>query len=495
MSSPIRSILSATVLLIGLGCGASPAATPPPQLPTTDAIMSWIAEIDSQGQRMPGYPANQWIETWLQQQFTQMGLQDVTLDPVDAGYWRPQRWSLHVWKPESPQQKIRLDAWPVPLSANAKALRGELVLADGRAPLNGKIAVRRLTLQSISQQQFAQRFASWSYFPDDDMAALQQTWPMTERFQQTMAPEIAAGAAGFIGVLDFPWQTDRYMVPYNATPRPIPGLYLSRANGDKLQQLMAAGYSQAEMQLQREMKAIVSHNVMASLPGASDDWVVIGSHHDGPWNSAVEDASGVALVLAQAAYWAQIPEQQRPHNMLFLLNSAHMSRGAGLVHFAKKYRQFLEQQVVVEIHLEHVARQASVQDGKLVASERPEPRWWFTSKIPLLENAVAEAICTRQLERSFILPPEGFPNAQRKHPPTDAARFHPHTPIVSLLAAPMYLFDPDDRLNMVHEASLLPISQAVIDIIQRTRTHSAASLRQQRYRGQRQQSWTDCADT
>lgn len=37
-------------------------------------------------------------------------------------------------------------------------------------------------------------------------------------------------------------------------------------------------------------------NVTGTLPGRSDQWVIVASHHDAPWASAVEDASGVALV-------------------------------------------------------------------------------------------------------------------------------------------------------------------------------------------------------
>jgi len=39
-----------------------------------------------------------------------------------------------------------------------------------------------------------------------------------------------------------------------------------------------------------------SHNVIGELLGADDDTVVVGTHHDGPWSSAVEDGSGIALV-------------------------------------------------------------------------------------------------------------------------------------------------------------------------------------------------------
>ena len=47
-------------------------------------------------------------------------------------------------------------------------------------------------------------------------------------------------------------------------------------------------------------ETITSYNIVGELPGADERAVIIGSHHDGPWASAVEDGSGIALVLAQA---------------------------------------------------------------------------------------------------------------------------------------------------------------------------------------------------
>ena len=185
--------------------------------------------------------------------------------------------------------------------------------------------------------------------------------------------------------------------------------------------------------------------------------------------------------MAQARYWAQVPESQRPHNLLFLLNGGHMSGGAGLHHMVDSRREFLQSDVVAAIHLEHAALEATVVDGRLVPTDKPEPRWWFTSYIPQLEDIVATAVCKQDLRRSLMMPPYGWPRPQAKHPPTDAAYFFSTTPVVSLLAAPMYLFDPADRMNMVDVQALEPISRAVIDMVVALDGVSAAELRAAEY--------------
>jgi hypothetical protein len=251
---------------------------------------------------------------------------------------------------------------------------------------------------------------------------------------------------------------------------------LSARNGDQLLAFLADGPARGRLVLERRLEPATSHNVIGTLRGASDQWIIIGSHHDGPWASAVEDASGIALVLAQARYWASVPQQERPHNLMFLLNSGHMSGGAGLIHFVESNADFIANDVLVEIHLEHAAREARGENGRLIPTDRPEFRWWFTSWIPALEDAVASAICSEGLERSLIMPPEGFPPGSA-NPPTDAAFFHPSTPIVSFLTAPMYLFDEGDTVAMIHEQSLEPLTRATIRIVQAMRGETAASLR------------------
>ena len=35
------------------------------------------------------------------------------------------------------------------------------------------------------------------------------------------------------------------------------------------------------------------------------------------------------MVLAQVAHWVHVPAEERPHNLLFLLTTGHMTHGAG----------------------------------------------------------------------------------------------------------------------------------------------------------------------
>jgi hypothetical protein len=237
--------------------------------------------------------------------------------------------------------------------------------------------------------------------------------------------------------------------------------------------MLAAGPVHAVLHVDSVRTEVTSYNVLGELPGADEEQVVIGSHHDGPWSSAVEDGSGIALVLAQAAYWSAVPREERPHRLVFLLNAGHMAGGAGCRAFIEAHATGLER-IVLEIHLEHAAREFVERDGRVVPSGHPETRWFFTTQSPALEAAVSNAIEREGLERSLILPPDVF----GPHPTTDGGFFHVHgVPLVNYLTAPFYLFDSVDDLDKIDRASLVPVTRATIRLVESTRGVSAAEMR------------------
>lgn len=316
--------------------------------------------------------------------------------------------------------------------------------------------------------------ATATFDPEDVFVDHVQTLPFSQHMQLVMEPAIAAGAVGFIGALSgVPWDTHDYFVPYDAVRRPIPGAWISRSAAAQLADVLATGSGIGRLALDASTPVVDTHNVVATLEGASDEWVIVASHHDGPWASAVEDAVGVALVLAQARYWSSVPQEERPHNLCFLLTSGHMAHAAGTQAFIAAHPDIVER-TVVQLHLEHAARECRPEGDVLVPTEHPEPRWWFTSRIDVLEGAVLDALHEEELGRSHVLPPDVF----GAMPSTDGAFFHPAgVPLVHFLTAPMYLFDSCDTLDKVHEPTLEPLSRAVVSIVGASATWTAGGLR------------------
>lgn len=460
-------------------------------VPDDDRIFAWIAEVFAQGVRRPGYPADRWAERWCQEQFRALGLDDVRAEPLTATTWEASDWSLVAIVGGEERE---LECHPVPYSAAVDDLEVELARYDPADPgmVTGRASFEEVALSRLP----ADFFVPGGSAPDDLAgrvvdrdASLSDTHvlPFGPRIQAVLEPSIEAGAALFVGALTgYPGGGCRYYVPYDGVARSMPGVWVGAADGTWLAERLAEGPVRVRLTVRGETRQVETCNVVGELPGADDDpdgdVVIIGSHHDGPWASAVEDASGIALVLAQAAYWSAQPVAARPHRLRFLLQGGHMAGGAGLHAYLDAHRAELDR-VVLELHLEHAALECEEgPDGSLVSTGRPVPRWWFVSRIPPLEAAVSEALHIEGLWRSMILAPDAI----GPQPPTDGGHYHlAGVPIVDFLAAPWYLFDEADTLERIDRGNLAALTRAAIRIVASTSSWSAAGLRAEAVPGTR----------
>jgi hypothetical protein len=455
------------------------------QVPAAARMMADIEAIVGLGIRRPGYLADRQAEEWAARRFAEIGLDNVSLEPVGLPMWESASAVLDVWPRGDPAAGRRFTGFALPYTQGCAGLERDLLPAEA-ADVRDQIVVEPAAFIDLPQSLMRDG-ATFAYDPDGDFGVLIQTLPFGPHFNTVGDAAVEAGAAGYVGILTgVPWETRDYYVPYDAQPRPISGLWLSRSDGVILQRMLAggsrgssprantaAGPHRARLSVDGRITAVHSHNVVGRLHGAGDETVIVGSHHDAPWASAVEDASGMALVLAQAAYWASVPPEQRPHNLTFVLTAGHMAGGAGAREFVKQHAGELER-VVLEVHLEHAAAEVRGDGERLERTGQPEPRWWFTSTEPGLEDAVADALRAEDLRRSLVLKPTVFGEA----PTTDGSAFYlAGVPIVHFLTAPMYLFDSADTIDKIHVPSLEPVARAVIRIINSLHNRTAAELR------------------
>lgn len=443
-------------------------------IPDETRIFAWLEEVFSHGVRRPGYPADRWAEAWLQDQFRAVGLENVRAEPVEMQYWEPRQAALSVRGASG--DWIEIPCFQLPYSAMADGLELDLIAFDSDAPdrVRGAASLYDVLLIRLPHAFMREHMSVWSYDPSGTFDHGAHIMPFGREFQEIMHASTEAGAAAFIGTLSgYPGDSYQYYVPYDAVERSIPGVWISGSDGERLRAMLADGAVRVRLNARAKSEVMTGYNIVGELPGADDETVIIGSHHDGPWSSAVEDSSGVSLVLAQAAYWSRVPPSERPHRLVFLLNSGHMAGGTGQHAYVEQHREELEH-AVLELHLEHVAAEFTDDGGTLHATGEPEVGWWFTSQIPRLQEAVRAAIEAEDVRRSHIVKPTVF----GEKPTTDAADFYPAgVPIVNFLAAPFYLFDAMDTLDKIHRPHLVPITRAAIRIIESTAGVSAAEMR------------------
>jgi hypothetical protein len=452
-------------------------------------IFQWIEEIHGWGIRRPGYPASRKAEQFSLERFQAAGLEKVRKETVGLPYWHPGECSLRVI---TDSEAFNLDCFPLPHSAPVERLELELVNfnpgdfngVEGKAVLQEVPLLEIPPLTLVGEEGHLEQLqdsigmdvaaGGIAYDPSKTLAGQTQTLPFSGLIQQVMEPALGAGAAAFIGALDgYPSDSYQYYVPYDGIERPIPGVWIRGSDGARIKAAMQSGPVRIELSVASKRELIEVHNIVGELPGADDEEVIIGSHHDGPWSSAVEDASGMALVFAQASYWAGIPQAERPHKLTFLLNAGHMAGGAGCEAYIEKHRSRL-QDIVLEIHLEHAAAEFKDHGKGLQPTGYPEPRWFFTSQNPWLQRVVLEILQAEGLDRSLILPPNIFGD----RPTTDGGAFHvAGVPLVNYLTAPFYLFDVMDNPDKIHKPSLDAVTRATIRLVEATAQVSAQRMR------------------
>ena len=460
-------------------------------IPSEDKIFSHITAICKQGIRRSGYPADVWTENYIKDKFIEYGLEDVHFEKVThtsavlgqgepriAEQWTPINTSLTVY---NESESITVPAFSVPysLSTGPEGIDLPIVALESKRinrDAQGKIALYPLKFRYRRQRLYT-RMSQWNYDPNDSFSnsfvpslfSIEQSAPMKYA--------IDSGASGFIGVLTNVPNPDtyEYYVPF---PRPqgehrspIPGVYISENSGNKIKELMKSGSTKAKLVSESIIEPVVTRNVMGTLRGKSDDWIIIHCHHDGAWASAVEGASGIALVLAQAEYWSKVPVNERPHNMLFMGDSGHLIGVAGAWTFIQNHKDLLEK-IVLDISLEHVALEYEGRNGKLVPTGRPQARWWFSSSNVI--ELVRRAIKAENIDRSIVFREDAF----GPYPLSDGGFFFTEgVPLVNLSGAPFYLYLSDDTPEKVDKKALVPITRAVIHIINGLDGISAAQLR------------------
>jgi hypothetical protein len=446
-------------------------------IPANDAIFAMIEEIFAQGIRRPAYPADRWTEEYCLRRFRDLGMENVRREPFEVNYWEPKRWSLVAWSEGAGESSgVDLPCFPLPYTVPVDGLTARLVAFDDAAPetASGSVALLNARMAHLPYRGFLAAATSW-YDPDGTLEDYVQLLPFFTGRQKDIDTIMVSSASGLVAsIAGYPSDCYEQYVPYKGAVLPKPGVWVSGGDGARLAGMLAEGPVNVSLSVETDTRPVESSNVLGELPGADDEIVAVGSHHDAGWGSAVEDASGVALVLAQAEYWSRVPREERPHRMLFVLHGGHMAGGAGHKAFGARHGDEMGR-TVLAVHLEHAAMECVESDGKLASTGRPEPRWWFTSSIRHLESTVLAALEAERLTRSVVVPPTIFGGDA---PPTDAHGFFlAGVPAVSMLAAPFYLFDSQDTPDKVDRENLAPITRAAVQIVESTRGESAKSMR------------------
>lgn len=442
-----------------------------------EATMStWIREMTAWGPRRAGSDAGRRCEDYLVSTLQSFGVADVRKEAIPVEVYEVSRFALEV----NGGQGYRAIAgqWiPHCAFTTDDGLTAPLVYADPNklfqgGDWKGKIVVADISFPDLDLK-LLQKFSLGVYDPHDTIMRVNHpaTWVRLGWHFYRMASD--KGAVGFIGILkDQPGGSYEMYAPYgfkekDILDKPLPGCWVSRRDRAELVEMARSGTSTARLTLCGTRGPGVTHNIVGEIrgqaAGAGNETMIMHGHHDSPFVSPVEDASGCAVVLAVAKHFAASRDLNR--NLTILLTAGHFYGSVGTRTFIRDHKDDVVPRVVLEMTVEHVAKEA-VEDsaGDLVESGLPEATGVFAPFNGDMVRTILKNLEVNDVHRVFILPPEG---PLGDFPPTDGGDWYEAgVPLINMISNPVYLLNAEDDYGWVMGERLPKVASCFIGIIQ-----------------------------
>ncbi len=166
-----------------------------------------------------------------------------------------------------------------------------------------------------------------------------------------------------------------------------PGFNVGFADGKVLRDLLGKAQPvTVTLKLKSEMRpGLKTASVLGTLPGTTDEEIIVMAHIDGFFEGALDNGSGVAVMMGLLEHYAKVPQAERRRNIRFMGSAGHHGGpGASWLHDARDTELA---RTVLMFNLEHVAAVRTKYWGsKLRMSTAVSPmRWWVWGSRSLLD--------------------------------------------------------------------------------------------------------------
>lgn len=258
--------------------------------------------------RIAGSPYDAETRTWMTGRFRQLGVTDIREQPFALPpQWWPTKWS--VTQGSGPGAAHALSsAFPFLNSPRTPPGGIELEVAYaglGRAAdfAGRNVRGKAVLLFSTPAPGVRDHSAEW-------LGAI-------DRAQ-------GEGAAALLVVLGLPGNLTNIM----RSPTRVPAFSLGQEDGAYLMDLADRARTDAPVKVRLDLdvkmqSGLETGMVWATLNGTSDEDIVIIAHHDGYFDGATDNASGMATLLALVGHYAKQPAASRKRTLRFAATPAH----------------------------------------------------------------------------------------------------------------------------------------------------------------------------
>jgi hypothetical protein len=248
----------------------------------------------------------------------------------------------------------------------------------------------------------------------------------------------------------------------------VPTFAIGSNDATTLKSLMAKGPVKVHAKLiTEERTGLKDNNVWGTLPGTTAEEIIITAHHDGQFEAAFDNASGVATMLGIAEYFSSAPQAQRRRTIRFISTAGHQAGqlGANLLHDS---RDTLLKNGVLVINCEHTSVTQMNQFGAagiFKTTSISARQWWLNTSDRLASIAFdAYKRFGVTIWDDVMYEGGGIVPLSR-----DMAS-------IQLIVSPVYYSSDHDRADVVPAAGLESVTRAYARIIDQANTLSRAEL-------------------
>ena len=281
-----------------------------------------------------------------------------------------------------------------------------------------------------------------------------------------------AGAVALIGIWGYydnyaVWQSLGRTV-YSADVK-IPGFWVGFEDGKLLRDQLAAGPTRVKLRLTTEMRPnLKTQSVYGTLPGTTDENVIVLAHMDGWFDAALDNASGISVMLAVAEHFAKVPRAERRRNIVFVGTAGHHV-GSPNSPYLRDQRADLMAKTALMINCEHVAAAQTLNwSTQLRETTSVAPRRWWAYGSSRLVDIVLDAY------RTFGVGIVGDMDPGASGEMGAIARL---TPSVQLIHSPEIKHTDQDIPEIVPAVGLESVGRAFAKIIAETNKIDLAALK------------------
>jgi len=389
--------------------------------------------------RIPGTQSETWTNEWVEAKFRALGLKDIRRQPFDLPpQWFPVSYDFSVIADGVTQKKlatVRPATGSGSLPPAGLDLEPMWVGLGSAADFLGRdVRGKAVVISNEIGEAAGSQTPAW-------MGA-------SKRAQDK-------GAAALVII----YGNSGNMTPWGPMGQGVtlPAVNMGYEDGLALRELIGTG-KPVKLRIKSQTKFVPnlkSTSVWGTLPGATDEDIILMAHQDAYFDGALDNASGMAVMIALAEHYAKIPQAQRRRTLRFVATAGHHA-GSPNSKYLHDHRDTELARTALMMNFEHIgAVEAYIfRDAKLRANEFSAHRYYFNGS-----NRLREIVFGTFAKYGIAT----FPDLQNGQGEMNWAK--EDAPSVQILRSPDDKHSDADTIDWVAAAGLEAVARAHARII------------------------------